>query len=64
MSIHKQSEARRLRPRPCAHCSKMSRIERRAVPEMVANVDPDVSVFWYCPDNLCPGHDGFGAEEQ
>ncbi|MFE7727349.1 hypothetical protein ACFU5D_16340 [Streptomyces anthocyanicus] len=64
-TIYPQSEARRLCEQPCIHCGKLSRIDRKPLPDMRDSVpDPDVSVLWYCPNNLCEGHDGFSIENQ
>ncbi|MER7053511.1 hypothetical protein [Streptomyces sp. NPDC000351] len=61
-TIYPQSEARRLREQPCIHCGKLSRISRNVQDDGVGKLDPDVSVMWYCPNNLCDGHDGFSIE--
>ncbi|MFJ7895856.1 hypothetical protein [Streptomyces anthocyanicus] len=64
-TIYPQSEARRLRDQPCIHCGKLSRIDRKLLNDMGdSKPDPDVSVLWYCPNNLCKGHDGFSIESQ
>jgi hypothetical protein len=42
----------------------MSRVSRRVQDDAAGKIDPDVSVLWYCPDNLCVGHDGFSIESQ
>ncbi|MGA4964532.1 hypothetical protein [Streptomyces pseudogriseolus] len=64
-TIYPQSEACRLRDQPCIHCGRMSRIDRRPMPDLGdSKPDPDVSVLWFCPDVLCAGHDGFWIESQ
>ena len=64
-TIYPQSEARRLQPAPCIHCGKTSRIDRRIQDDAGGSeLDPDVSVLWYCPDALCYGHDGFSIESK
>ncbi|WP_428956248.1 hypothetical protein [Streptomyces sp. cg35] len=63
-TIYSQSEARRLRAQPCPDCGKMSRVDRKLLPDMSDSVDRDVSVLWHCPDSLCTGYDGFSIEQR
>ncbi|AWT42538.1 MULTISPECIES: hypothetical protein [Streptomyces] len=61
-TIYSRSEASRLRDQPCPYCGKRGRLSVRPVPSLADDVDPDVSVLWYCLDSICEGHDGFSIE--
>lgn len=58
------SVANRLRPHPCPACRRKSwPLPDRAVGNST-ELDPEVTVAWYCPDKLCNKSTGFWIETQ
>lgn len=62
--LYKRPEARTLRSQPCPECQLSSRPRLTPMPDLTDPVDPDVLVAWHCPNNLCPGSDGFWIESR
>jgi hypothetical protein len=68
MNLPKQryprSVAQALRPQPCPDCQRMSPRRYQVDPHSPDEVDPDVLVAWYCPNNLCHKSRGFWIESR